>query len=94
MAEASGDQLANLHLDEVTGEKVRSVNPTRKSLSFRTHDLLSKSELKKRQKQRTLEEKKKEKAAAAPSKPKPEKTASAEEEESQLTPNVRSIDPG
>ncbi|KAI4284734.1 MAG: hypothetical protein L6R38_001190 [Xanthoria sp. 2 TBL-2021] len=69
MAEASGDQLANLHLDEVTGEKI------------------SKSELKKRQKQRTLEEKKKEKAAAAPSKPKPEKTASAEEEESQLTPN-------
>lgn len=55
--------------------------------------LHSKSELKKRQKQRALEEKKKEKAAAAPSKPKPEKTASAEEEESQLTPNVRPIDP-
>ncbi len=53
----------------------------------------SKSELKKRQKQRALEEKKKEKAAAAPSKPKPEKTASAEEDESQLTPNVRPIDP-
>ncbi|CAL8578817.1 lysyl-tRNA synthetase [Xanthoria parietina] len=70
MAEASGaDQLANLHLDEVTGENI------------------SKSELKKRQKQRALEEKKKEKAAAAPSKPKPEKTASAEEDESQLTPN-------
>ncbi|KAL9627548.1 MAG: hypothetical protein Q9204_006488 [Flavoplaca sp. TL-2023a] len=70
MAEAGGaDQLANLQLDEATGEKV------------------SKSELKRREKQRALEAKKKEKAAAAPVKPKPEKIVSAEEEESQLTPN-------
>ncbi|KAL8967445.1 MAG: hypothetical protein Q9183_002917, partial [Haloplaca sp. 2 TL-2023] len=70
MAEEGGaDQLANLHLDEVTGEKV------------------SKSELKKRQKQRTLGERRREKAAAAPSKPKVEKEVPAEEEESQLTPN-------
>ncbi|KAL8983685.1 MAG: hypothetical protein Q9205_002135 [Flavoplaca limonia] len=70
MAEAGGaDQLANLQLDEATGEKV------------------SKSELKRREKQRTLEAKKKEKAAAASVKPKPEKVVSAEEEESQLTPN-------
>ena len=59
---------ANLHLDEVTGEKV------------------SKSELKKRIKQREAEKKKAEKAAAAP--PKPEKKKSEEEEESNLTPNV------
>ncbi|KAL8867234.1 MAG: hypothetical protein Q9174_005795, partial [Haloplaca sp. 1 TL-2023] len=67
--EGSADQLANLHLDDVTGEKV------------------SKSELKKRQKQRVLDERRREKAAAAPSKPKIEKEINAEEEESQLTPN-------
>lgn len=38
MAEASGaDQLANLHLDEVTGENIRSVSPTRRCLPFDTH---------------------------------------------------------
>ena len=72
MADAStslAQDTANLHLDEVTGEKV------------------SKSELKKRQKQRQLEEKKKEKAAAAP--PKAEKkTTNAELDESNLNPNV------
>lgn len=72
MADANtslAQDAANLHLDEVTGEKV------------------SKSELKKRQKQRQLEEKKKEKAAAAP--PKAEKkTTSAEMDESNLNPNV------
>ncbi|KAI4162311.1 MAG: hypothetical protein LQ342_004025 [Letrouitia transgressa] len=68
MAEqASVDQLSNLHLDEVTGERV------------------SKSELKKRQKQRQADEKKREKAAAVP--PKTERHQSAEEEESNLTPN-------
>ncbi|KAI4216920.1 MAG: hypothetical protein LQ351_000869 [Letrouitia transgressa] len=68
MAEqASADQFSNLHLDEVTGEKV------------------SKSELKKRQKQRQADEKKREKAAAVPLKA--EKHQSAEEEESNLTPN-------
>lgn len=59
---------ANLHLDEVTGERV------------------SKSELKKRQKQRQLEEKKKEKAAAAP--PKVEKKGMKREADEELTPNV------
>ncbi|PYH34343.1 lysine--tRNA ligase KRS1 [Aspergillus neoniger CBS 115656] len=63
-AEAS---MANLLLDEVTGEKV------------------SKSELKRRQKNREKEAKKKEKEAAAP--PKAEKKTSAEDEEAKLTPN-------
>ncbi|GLB02330.1 lysine--tRNA ligase KRS1 [Aspergillus vadensis CBS 113365] len=63
-AEAS---MANLLLDEVTGEKV------------------SKSELKRRQKNREKEAKKKEKEAAAP--PKAEKKTSAEDEEANLTPN-------
>ncbi|MCJ1380281.1 lysyl-tRNA synthetase [Xylographa soralifera] len=67
MAESTESQMANLHLDEVTGEKV------------------SKSELKKRQKQRLVEVKKREKAAAAP--PQAEKHISAEEEENNLTPN-------
>lgn len=60
--------MANLLLDEVTGEKV------------------SKTELKKRQKQREKDAKKKEKDAAAP--PKTQKKASTEEEEAELTPNV------
>lgn len=60
--------MANLLLDEVTGERV------------------SKSELKRRQKQREKDARKKEKEAAAP--PKVEKKASAEEEEANLTPNV------
>jgi hypothetical protein len=57
---------ANLHLDDVTGERV------------------SKSELKKRQKQRGKD------AARAAAKPPQTQTkkVSAEEEESQLTPNV------
>ncbi|KAJ5237446.1 hypothetical protein N7489_007537 [Penicillium chrysogenum] len=59
--------IANLLLDEVTGEKV------------------SKTELKRRQKQREKDAKKKEKEAAAP--PKAEKKSSAEEEEANLTPN-------
>ena len=64
-AEAS---MANLLLDEVTGEKV------------------SKTELKKRQKQREKDAKKKEKEVAAP--PKTQKKVSAEEEEANLSPNV------
>ncbi|MCJ1416526.1 lysyl-tRNA synthetase [Xylographa parallela] len=67
MAESTEGQMANLHLDEITGEKV------------------SKSELKKRQKQRLVEKKKEEKASAAP--PRAEKHMSAEEEENNLTPN-------
>lgn len=73
MADVNGvaQDTANLHLDEVTGERV------------------SKSELKKRLKQRQLEEKKKEKAAAAPPKPqKPQKNDNAEIDESNLNPNV------
>lgn len=70
---APADQVQNLHLDDVTGERV------------------SKTELKKRQKQRETEQKKAAKAASAP--PKAEKKASAEEEESNLTPNVRASVP-
>lgn len=65
--------MANLLLDEVTGEKV------------------SKSELKRRQKNREKEAKKKEKEAAAP--PKAEKKTSAEDEEANLTPNVSHFSP-
>jgi lysyl-tRNA synthetase, class II len=65
------DGAANLHLDEVTGERV------------------SKSELKKRQKQRQAEEKKKEKAAAAGPLKTEKKAISGEMAESDLTPNVR-----
>lgn len=62
-------EVANLHLDEVTGERV------------------SKSELKKRQKQRDNERKKAGKAAAAPPKPVKEKKE-GEIDESNLNPNV------
>ncbi|KAL4943650.1 hypothetical protein BDV06DRAFT_189339 [Aspergillus oleicola] len=61
--------MANLLLDEVTGEKV------------------SKTELKRRQKQREKDAKKKEKEAAAPPKTTAPKKVSAEEEEANLTPN-------
>ncbi len=64
------ESVANLHLDEVTGERV------------------SKSELKKRIKQRQKDEEKAKKAAAAPPKPVKEKKSNAEEEEKELTPNV------
>lgn len=76
MADASNaaapieEQMANLHLDPVTGERV------------------SKSELKKRIKQRQKDEEKAKKAAAAPPKPVKEKKSNAEEEEKELTPNV------
>lgn len=63
--------VANLHLDEVTGERV------------------SKSELKKRQKQRDAERRKAEKAAAAPPKPAASKPKDGEMDESNLTANVR-----
>jgi lysyl-tRNA synthetase, class II len=51
-----------------------------------TGEKVSKSELKRRQKNREREAKKKEKEAVAP---KTTKKISAEEEESNLTPNVR-----
>jgi len=71
MADANGSlagQTANLHLDEVTGERV------------------SKSELKKRVKQRENEARKQQKAAAAP--PQAQRKTSAEDSESNLNPNV------
>jgi hypothetical protein len=60
------NEVQNLHLDEVTGEKV------------------SKTELKKRQKQRDIERKKAEKAASAPPKASAKPKAAAEED---LNPN-------
>ena len=64
------DEVANLHLDEVTGERI------------------SKTELKKRQKQREKEAKKAEKAAAAPPKAASNKPKNAAgEEEKDLNPN-------
>ncbi|KAL9124653.1 MAG: hypothetical protein Q9217_006039 [Psora testacea] len=72
--EGATGELANLHLDEATGEKV------------------SKSELKKRKKQRELEEKKAKKATEAPAKaPNPLVAAQKKkhEEEADLSPNVR-----
>lgn len=64
------EDVANLHLDEVTGEKV------------------SKSELKKRQKQRMKDAQKQERAAAAPPKPVAAKKKNDEADEEKLNPNV------
>jgi lysyl-tRNA synthetase class 2 len=64
------EDLTNLQLDEVTGEKV------------------SKSELKRRNKQREKDAKKAEREAAAPPKPVKEKKSNAEAEEKELNPNV------
>jgi lysyl-tRNA synthetase class 2 len=75
-AAAPEEQMANLHLDEVTGERV------------------SKSELKKRQKNRMKEEEKRKKEAAAPPKPAAAaKKTNAEAEEKELNPNVSLIAP-
>lgn len=62
--------VANMQLDEVTGE------------------LVSKSELKKRQKQRQKDAAKKEKEAAAPPKAAVAKKSNAEADEKELNPNV------
>ncbi len=75
MADAAGasaptEPMANLHLDEVTGERV------------------SKSELKKRTKQRQKEEEKRAREAAAPPKPVAAKRPNAEADEKELNPNV------
>lgn len=78
-------QMANLHLDEPSGEMVRYVYD--RTISNPLLNPGSKSELKKRQKQRELEEKKKAKAAAAPAKAEKNPT-SAEQQEADLTPNV------
>ena len=64
------EPMANLHLDEATGEMV------------------SKSELKKRQKNRQRDEAKATKAAAAPPKPAAAKKSNAEADEKELNPNV------
>jgi lysyl-tRNA synthetase, class II len=74
MADAStsdppAEQVANLHLDDVTGEMV------------------SKTELKKRQKQRMKDAEKQKKAAAAPPKPVAAKKTNAEADEKELNPN-------
>jgi lysyl-tRNA synthetase class 2 len=79
MADAAGpsapptEAVANLHLDEVTGE------------------MISKSELKKRQKLRQKEEEKAKRAAAAPPKPVAAKKSNAEADEKELNPNVLSL---
>lgn len=67
---APTEAIANLILDEVTGEKV------------------SKTELKKRTKQRQKEEEKAKKLAAAPPKPVAAKKSNAEADEKELNPNV------
>jgi lysyl-tRNA synthetase class 2 len=69
-AAAPEESLANLHLDEASGEMV------------------SKSELKKRQKMRMKEEEKKKKEAAAPPKQTAPKKSNAEADEKELNPNV------
>ena len=56
-------------------------------MGAKANEVVSKTELKRRTKQREIEEKKKEKAAAAPAKA--AKQMSAEEAENNLTPNVR-----
>lgn len=65
------EAVANLQLDEVTGERV------------------SKSEFKRRQKQRAVEKQKAEKAAAAAASGTKAVKKSKEEEELNLSPNVR-----
>ena len=70
MATTSGT-TPNLHLDDVTGERV------------------SKSELKKRQKQRETERKKAEKAASSAQREPPKKKKDEGIDESELNPNVR-----
>lgn len=69
-AAAPTETMANLQLDEVTGEKV------------------SKSEMKKRIKQRAKDEEKRKKEAAAPPKPVVAKKSNAEADEKELNPNV------
>ena len=91
--EGAPEQLANLHLDEVTGERVRCVLALQLLKGFTTDSLQqSKSELKKRNKQRELEERKAKKATETPAKA-PNPLAAAQkkkpEEEAELTPNVR-----
>ncbi|KAF2452896.1 lysyl-tRNA synthetase [Lineolata rhizophorae] len=65
----AAEATQNLHLDEVTGERV------------------SKTELKRRQKQRDIAAKKAEKAASNASSAAPKKAVSEEEKEQELTPN-------
>jgi lysyl-tRNA synthetase class 2 len=73
-AAAPTESVANLHLDEVTGERV-----SKSELKKRQ---------KGRDRQREKEMKEEKKAATAPPKPAAGKKNSQEEEESNLTPNV------
>ena len=89
---APAGQMANLHLDEVTGERVRFVFPPATKLVSHNNErsLYSKSELKKRIKEREKEEKKASKQAALPSgQAQTAKKTAAEDGEADLTPNVR-----
>lgn len=77
--------MAKLLLDDVSGEMIRFALQAKVKVCEADY-YTSKSELKRRTKQREIEQKKKEKAAAAP--PKAEKQMSVEEAENNLTPNV------
>ena len=70
---APTESVANLHLDEVTGEKVSK------------SELKKRQKARERQREKELKDEKK--AAAAPPKPAVKKS-NQEEEESNLTPNV------
>ena len=79
------EQSRELPVRETNGEPVSSLPLPNLVLDGVTGERISKTELKKRLKQREAERRKAEKAAAAP--PKPIKNVSAEEEEKELTPN-------
>ena len=92
-ANAASEPLANLHLDEVTGERVRYVTDRLHCETQRLYICVSsKTELKKRQKQRMLEEKRAEKAAKAPN-PLVAAQKKKPEDEVELTPNVKQPSP-
>jgi len=81
------DQTAD-KVGELTTETNNEGTTPSSILDAVTGEYVSKSELKKRQKQREKDAKKAEKAAAAPPPTaKPKKAASAEEEEAHLNPN-------
>lgn len=88
MAEQSNPvgQMANLHLDESTGEMVRSVPSLHAVLTTTETHICSKTELKKRQKQREAEAKKAAKTASGPTRAPKERFT--EDAEAELTPNV------
>ena len=81
MAESS----KSLPVRDASGKAGPASSVPTQVLDEATGELVSKTELKKRQKQREVERRKAEKAAAAP--PKPAKKANAEDEEQELNPN-------